>query len=170
MSLPEWGENNLLPPGRHTATIEDIYDRFVQDAPHREHRERLFSAFLLHSKLISAYLPGGARLWLDGGFTMRTTEPPHDVDVCVIPNTWDDVYKWTEQQHTDILGLVTLRNAIIEHPWPAMVERIQPVGALLDAFLVHDSITDQWHETWSAVKVDGIVLDGQVKGYAEVAL
>ncbi|MGU3650607.1 DUF6932 family protein [Mycolicibacterium sp. A43C] len=170
MSLPEWGDDNLLPAGRHPGTLDDVYGRFVEDAPHREHRERLFSALVLHSKLVSTYLPGGARIWIDGGFAMRKQAPPHDVDVCVIPNDWTNVDEWSDQQYTDILGLITLQNVIIEHPWPAMVERIQPVGALLDAFLVHENFMDDWHETWSSVKVDGVLIEGQVKGYVEVTL
>lgn len=171
MTLPDWdADTNLLPPGRHATNLEGLYERFVQDAPHREHRERLFSAFLLHSKLIAHYLPSGASLWIDGGFAMRKEAPPHDVDVAIVPNAWADVDNWTEQQGGDILGLITLQNVIIEHPWPAMVARVQPVGALLDAFLVHDSNKDDWHKTWSAVKVDGRIAEGQHKGYAEVTL
>ncbi|WP_301119706.1 DUF6932 family protein [Mycolicibacterium fortuitum] len=170
MTLPAWDTTGLLPVGRHSTTLDGLYDRFVQDAPHREHRERLFSAFLLHSKLIASYLPNGGTLWIDGGFTMRKDAPPHDVDVAVLPNDWADVDDWTDQQYIDILGLITLQNVIIEHPWPAMVERVQPVGALLDAFLVPADDEDEWHETWSTVKVDGIVIDGQIKGYAEVTL
>ncbi len=170
MSLPEWRDNDLLPPGRHSATIDDVYRRFVDDAPHREHRELLFSAFLLHSKLVAAYLPNGARLWIDGGFAMRKDTPPHDVDVCVVPKTWGDVDQWTDRQYADILGLITLQNVIIEHPWPAMVHRVQPVGALLDAFIVHEDDTDDWHKTWSAVKLDGFVVPDLTKGYAEVEI
>ncbi len=170
MTLPAWDSNNLLPPGRHLTDIDGLYDRLVQDAPHREQRERLFSAFLLHQKLIATYLPGGARLWVDGGFVMRKDSPPHDVDVVIMPNSWDDVAKWTDRQFVDILGLITLQNVIIEYPWPAMVERVQPVGALLDAFLVHEDIQDDWHAVWSAVKEDGVIIPGRIKGYAEVAI
>jgi hypothetical protein len=171
VSLPAWdAQTGLLPAGRHVTDLDGLYDRFVQDAQHREHRERLFSAFLLHSKLISTYLPCGARLWIDGGFAMHKAAPPHDVDVAILPNDWADVEAWSDQQYTDILGLITLQNVIIERPWPALVPRVQPVGALLDAFLVHDSIAENWHETWSAVKIDGVVIEGQAKGYAEVTI
>lgn len=171
MTLPEWdSDTGLLPPGRHRTTFDGVHQRFVEDAPHREHRQRLFSALVLHSELISAYLPSGAALWINGGFSQRKESPPHDVDVAIRPNNWADIDEWTEQQYGDILGLITLQNAIIEHPWPASVDRIQPVGALLDAFIVFDGTADQWHETWSSVKVNGIIEPGIVKGYAEVLL
>ena len=171
MNLPEWDtDTDLLPPGRHPTTIDGLYGRLVEDAPHREHRERLFSAFLLHCKLVSDYLPSGASLWVDGGFVMCKDSPPRDVDVAIVPNDWADIAGWTDQQSVDILGLITLQNVIIEHPWPAMVERVQPVGALLDAFLVHKDNTDEWHAVWSSVKLDGMILPDLTKGYAEVQI
>jgi len=171
MTLPDWdADSGLLPPGRHLTTFEGLYERFVQDAPHREHRERLFSAFRLHSKLVAEYLPGGGALWVDGGFAMRKAAAPHDVDVAIVPADWTDVDNWTDQQYVDILGLLTLQSVIVWQPGPSALERIQPVGALLDAFLVPESKKDNWHLTWSAVKVDGEIIEGQVKGYAEVAI
>ena len=44
MALPAWDESGSLPSGAHGADLPDIYERFVLDAPGRDHRESLFSA------------------------------------------------------------------------------------------------------------------------------
>jgi hypothetical protein len=88
VSLPNWTDEGLLPPGIHSAAISDVYERFVCDAPHREHREMLYQALRTYLMLLRRFIPSG-RAWINGGFGTRKDAAPHDVDVVVHPADWD---------------------------------------------------------------------------------
>jgi hypothetical protein len=42
-----------LPAGRHTATLNEVYETFVQLAPFRDRRELIFRALALYIDLVS---------------------------------------------------------------------------------------------------------------------
>jgi hypothetical protein len=75
VTLPDWTAEGLLPEGVHRASMADVYERFVEDAPERSHREMLFSALQTYMMLVSRFVPAG-RAWIDGGFGTRKEPPP----------------------------------------------------------------------------------------------
>lgn len=167
MSLPAWTSDGLLPPGAHRASMSDVYDRMVLDAPHRARRETLYSALQTYLGLISEFVPHGTA-WIDGGFSMQKPEAPHDVDVAVAPADWNQLASLSDQAQADLLGLLTLQDIIVSRPEVMWIERVQPIGGALDAFLVRPGQEGVWSDTWSRVKRGGILQPGETKGFAEV--
>jgi hypothetical protein len=169
MALPAWNELGLLPPGAHTADLPDIYERFVLDAPGRGHRELLFGALTTHLRLIQRIIPAG-RAWVDGSFaTRRESPPPEDVDVVVRPADWAALASVSDVTRAHLYALLTLQDVAIAEPAVLWFSRLQPVGGLIDAYLCMPGQEATWHEAWSRVtNAGGAVIDGQVKGYAEV--
>lgn len=150
-----------LPQGLHTATLEEIDERFVAAAPFIDRRRVVFDAFQLWHGIVSGIVPG-ARFWVDGGFiTHKPWAAPSDVDVTVmlrpdeLNNLPDD-----EQQHLD---------QMFTKPGPP---RQQPMSGLVDAFLCLRGDVDRtlyWREHWSTVLGENRTkLSGTQKGFVEV--
>jgi len=76
---PVGGPWQVLPPGIHPASLDDIGSRFANN-PSRKH---LFSGLV--EGVANFKAAGCARLFLDGGFTGENPSPT-DYDVC-----WDSV-------------------------------------------------------------------------------
>lgn len=168
MALPPWTPAGLLPPGVHTASMSELYDRMVLDAPHRERRETLFAALRTYLGLVERFV-GHGTAWIDGGFTMQKEDPPHDVDVAARPADWSELETLGDQERVDLLGLLTLQDIIMSRPDVMWLERVQPIGGALDAFLVRPEGDQAWFDTWSSVKRGGILQEGEIKGFVEVA-
>lgn len=168
MSLPLWNDDGLLPLGTHQAELTDLYERFVLDAPEREHRELLFGALSTHLRLIRAIIPGG-RAWIDGSFCTRAAWPPHDVDLVIHPADWRALDGAPAAIRACLYGLTTLQGVVVTVP-PAEISRLQPMGGVIDAFVCYPGHEGVWHERWTAVTdPEGNVITGKKKGYAEVA-
>lgn len=170
VGLPDWTDQGLLPPGIHAATLEDVHERFVLDAPHQDRRGMLFRALRTYMELLQQLVPAG-RVWIDGGFGTRKDTPPHDVDVVIHPADWEALQGLAEQDHRDLLGLLTHRDIIIgSMDPPQWWERIQPIGGVLDGFLCYPGQEAIWEQTWSSVKgPDGEIVTGAIKGFVEVS-
>lgn len=168
MKLPEWTEAGLLPPGVHRTELPDIYERFVVDAPHRARRELLFEALTLHVKLVQAIVPAGLA-WIDGSFCRCWHEPPDDVDIVFKPADWGAFVAMPDDLKTQMYGLLTLQDVAATEP-AVYLDRLQPVGGAVDAFICRPGVEDYWHSRWSRVLDTGrSVVVGTEKGYAEVA-
>ncbi len=167
MVVPDWDVDGLLPVGRHPATLEQIYDRFVVGATHaRERRELLFGCLKTWIQVLQQFVPHG-RLWVDGGFVTDKAAPPHDIDVVVFPERPPDL---SPDEVRDLDSLFTLQDILVGSPGPFYLDRLQPVGGTLDAF-VCGRLEDEpyWDGIWSSLKLpDGRVIDGPTKGYVEV--
>ncbi len=61
MSLPEWIDPGVLPPGRHHATLEELHERCVAGAANSERRQELFDVLLTYLD-ISRRVVGGSHL------------------------------------------------------------------------------------------------------------
>jgi hypothetical protein len=169
MSLPDWTEAGLLPPGCHPASLSDIYDRFVIDAPvsGRDQRELIFAALSLHLRLVQRVIPVG-RAWIDGSFATRSELPPNDVDVAVLPSDWELLERLPVEDRIRLYSLITLKDVAAMEP-AIVLSKLQPVSGLVDAFLVRPDQEATWDEQWSRVMgPDRRVLPDQKKGYAEV--
>jgi hypothetical protein len=170
MALPAWNQAGLLPPGAHKAALPDIYERFVLDAPvsSRDQRELLFGALSTHLRLIQRIIPAGIA-WIDGSFaTRRESPPPEDVDVVIRPADWDALFALPRESRARLYTLTTLRDVAVAEPM-LWFPKLQPVGGLIDAYLCRPGHEATWQDEWSRVTDAGAaVIEGQVKGYAEV--
>jgi len=169
MSLPEWTEAGLLPPGAHPATLSDIYDRFVLDTPPatREQRELIFAALSLHLRLVQRIITGG-KAWVDGSFATRTELSPNDVDVAIGPADWQQVESLPPADRARLYPLLTLKDVAVAEP-TIWLSKVQPVSGLVDAFIMRPDQEATWDQQWSRVLgPDRTVLEDQKKGYAEV--
>jgi hypothetical protein len=119
-------------------------------------------------QLLQGLIPSG-RAWIDGGFTTLKAAAPGDIDVVILPESWDDLGALTGKQQEQVYGLLTLQDVILGFPMLVALQRIQPVGGALDAFLCYPGHEQVWHDTWACVKGDdGQIVPGAVKGYVEV--
>jgi hypothetical protein len=70
------GKYAILPEGRHAATLNEVYQTFVETAPFRHRRELIFRGLSLYIDLSSAEF-SSSRYWIDGGFvTHKAWEEP----------------------------------------------------------------------------------------------
>jgi hypothetical protein len=167
VKLPAWTDEGLLPPGAHPAELPDLYERCVLDAPHREHRELLYSALAVHLKLIQTIIPAGVA-WIDGSFCRCWHEPPSDVDVTIKPAGWSALQTVPPEAKAKLYALLTLKGAYATDP-PIDISRLQPVGGAVDAFLCWPGQDNYWRGQWSAVlDAERNVISGKAKGFAEV--
>ena len=81
-----------LPPGMHTATLEEVEAVFVTTP----RRRRLFEG--LRRALQNLHAAGVRRVFIDGSF-VTTKADPNDIDGC---------WEWTEEVHLDLLDPVLL--------------------------------------------------------------
>ncbi len=163
------GPYGVLPEGRHSATLDEIKERFVVEAPYRERRELIFDALSLHTKLVSSMF-SRAKLWIDGGFvTHKSWAAPEDADVAVLVPTAE----YAQAIDDKSLPLWTILNVSGRMNGANIgTSKLHPMGGLLDAFWVPDSLTAQvdfWDEMWSRVRdQQGDEVVGLKKGYLEV--
>ncbi|MFD3571577.1 DUF6932 family protein [Streptomyces sp. NPDC058667] len=169
--IPPLTPGGMLPVGRHPATLEEIHDVFVANAPNRSHRERLYSALELYAGLVQDLLPR-ATLWVDGGFCTYKTKPPKDIDLALVASSRLTRH-FDEEEWRRMSQLLTLQHLSAQAP-PTLASRVQPMGGLIDAFLVEEEDPADialWDYNWSLVKDDdGKIIEGERKGYLEVAL
>ncbi|MBA4023883.1 MAG: hypothetical protein C0482_16110 [Gordonia sp.] len=147
-----------------------MHAAFVKDAPYEPERQLIYQALILYADILKTVFTAPV-LWIDGGFvTHKHWEAPKDADVVV-------VVPWVEYSNvcTDPKSLAyrTLQGVQVQDP-PAAVPRVQPMGGLIDGFIIPDQPlqTAPWHNIWSRVKDDnGNVLPAtERKGYLEVQL
>ncbi|MFE8927764.1 DUF6932 family protein [Streptomyces griseus] len=167
--IPALTDGGLLPPGRHAATLAEIKEIFVEQAPHAEHRGRIFRAFELYADLVQDVLERGT-FWVDGGFCTHKQAPPADLDLAVFI---DRSLNLTEKDVERLVPLLTLKQVEVHGGPVEWAERVQPMGGLIDGFPVVAGVPEQeqyWDTLWSSVKgPDGQPVPGVVKGYLEVS-
>ena len=158
--LPALVEGGRLPEGRHRGTIKDLRMRFVDGAPHSEHRNRILHAFELYSWQTWTLLPT-ARLWVNGGFVTHKSAKPKDIDVVIVARP-------SEVNVLDMSEMIPL----LTHTGEDGV-RVQPMGGLVDGFIVERGNPDKiryWDDYWKTVLDESrVALEGERKGYVEVS-
>ncbi len=150
-----------LPQGLHAATLDEIEERFVVDAPFSDRRHIVFDAFRLWHGIITGILPG-ARFWVDGGFvTHKAWAAPSDVDVTVMLRP-DDLNKLTAHEQSRLDPMFTKNGP----------PRQRPMSGLVDAFVCVRGDVDKtlyWREHWSTVLDEKRArVIGAQKGFVEV--
>lgn len=168
MSLPEWIDPGVLPPGRHSATLEELYERCVSGAANGTRRAELFDVLISYLSVCRRVI-GQAVYWIDGGFVTNKPAAPFDIDVAIVPDDWTMLEQnETARDELRIFGLLTLQDLIVGPPSYLGLQRLQPFGGELDAFLCYPGQEGVWHATWSSLKWDNQVIPGREKGYVEV--
>lgn len=165
MSIPAVrGEHAVLPPGRHSATMDEMRAVFVEAAPFSEERAVIFGALESWLSIMATLIPN-SRYWVNGGFvTHKAWAPPKDVDVVVLcaPTALNAL---DEQQQITFDSLLTEDEG---------GRRIQPMGGLVDGFYTirgtdGDGSPSYWNTMWSRVKgPDGEPVLDLSKGFVEV--
>jgi len=150
----------------YEASLVDLFGAFVENAPFQEARQEIFSALRFYAQLVWRRFPH-ARLWINGGFTThKQWAAPNDADVVVlVPEDEFDV-----EDLSDIAPFLTLQNVNVERP-AFTANRVQPMGGLIDGFVVPDNAANQfiWGDTWSRLKgPNGELVPDARKGYVEV--
>jgi hypothetical protein len=163
------GDYATLPPGTHQASLDEIYQSFVVEAPFRPRRELIHQAIVLYTSLVKSAF-SDARIWIDGGFvTHKPWAEPEDADIVVVVPLEEYVAKANDPRW---FPLWTFLNATSSEP-PRWTEKLHPMGGLLDTFLVPDveAVLGIWDQRWSSVNgPDGNLVPGVTKGYLEVNL
>ncbi|MBZ4496956.1 MULTISPECIES: hypothetical protein [Dermacoccus] len=150
-------------PGPHFATLDEVRDRFVTHAPNVVQRERVFRGLEIWIEQ-ARDLYGSGRVWIDGGFVTHKADAPDDVDVAFLPD--DRERATTAMASAHGLGLLTMQNLMCDI---GSVARLQPVGGLVDAFLVDaDDDMDVENMTWLFSQVKGV--KHVRKGFVEVVI
>ena len=168
------GPLGLLPAaqGPYVCTLDEVHEQFVTNAPHRAVRERIFEALRLWIDLAEDVF-GPGRLWINGGFVTHKPHPPKDVDIAFLPHVPLAVDAAIKTGAA--FQLLTVQDLLFSRPAPGgHLQRMQPVGGLVDAFLADVRVpTDAeiWFDIWSSVKdLDGEMIVGARKGFLEVSV
>jgi len=169
--IPEIQRDGLLPDGRHVATLDEIRQIFVEEAPFSSERRLILTGLQLHLSLMREMFSAGAA-WINGGFvTRKTWSAPKDVDIIYVLSA-AEINALDAESAARLASLLTLQGVSSAAP-PIKAMRVQPMGGLLDAFLVVEEEVDQqiyWDRIWGTVMAaGGVVVDGVRKGYLEVA-
>jgi hypothetical protein len=147
MALPHWTAQNVLPPGPQPADLADIYERLVFDAPHQNERELLFSALNSYLGVATRIIASG-RAWIGGSFIVRSHDVPQGVDVVLIPDEWGALKRLDDTGRSALYGLLTLQGVIVGQP-AMYLDRIQPVGGMLDGFICRPGDEETWEHVWA---------------------
>jgi hypothetical protein len=127
MSLPEWVDPGLLPPGRHRATLEQLHQRCVAGAANSTRRQELFDVLLTFLN-VCRRLVGPAAYWIDGGFVTNKPDAPYDVDVAILPDDWEALKNnASARDELRMWGLLTLQDLIVGPPTYVGLTRLQPL-------------------------------------------
>lgn len=157
MALEISSSTGHLAPGRHLATMAELEQVFVRDAPFEKQRAAIFAAFTIWVDQILDVVPSIRTLWVNGGFVTHKGWAPADIDVVALKPV-------IVKHPTDTVRLHTL----LTHLGPP---KVQPMAGLVDGFLatVAPTDSDYWDRKWTAV-VDQAkhLVPGAEKGYVEV--
>lgn len=171
MPIPDWNNDGLLPAASapHHATLDEIYDRCVLDAPNRERREHLFTGLRLYSESARTILGPGALL-ISGAFVTQQAEAIGIVAV-VIP----DDYGAGRPTDDDLIArahmLMTQTSVIVGAPTYVGLSDVKPFAGLLDALILYESHRSAVHRRLSRVTdTVGKTVENATKGYLEVRL
>jgi hypothetical protein len=84
--LPVMTDQNMLPPGVHDATMEEVRERFGTFQK-TNRRCRLFEKLAEYVKEVQK---AGCEVIVDGSFVMSSIDEPDDIDlVLILPDSWD---------------------------------------------------------------------------------
>lgn len=167
--LPSLTAENILPVGCHPATLDEVEELFVEQAPFPDERREIWAGFRLYLAQLSKLVPS-ATIWLDGGFVTHKTWAPADIDLAVLLDG-SHLAAFTPEQWQKLAQLVTLQG-VTAVTLAAATPRLQPMGGLIDAFVL--DVSDRhartfWEQAWSLVTDQTkAIVPGKYKGFVEV--
>src|ERR1700677_1647274 len=166
--LPKPNEQGWLDPSAdpYPASLDEVEEMFVKQAPNPEPRLRRLDALSLHAGLL--YEAGGpAPIWISGGFISHRADVIPGIDVVYLCSDTDHLRRMLD--HDDIYQLLTLRTVFAESPAMGSNDELRPVGGLVNAYLPSPLRQTYWATQWSMiVQPDGVTLPGTRKGFVEV--
>jgi hypothetical protein len=169
--LPSLTADKMLPAGIHQASLDEVEELFVEQAPFRDERREIWSAFQLYVGMLRKLVPS-ATIWVDGGFVTHKTWAPADMDLAVLLDG-SHVSALTPEQLQRLTQLMTLQGVRVTSPLTAAA-RLQPMGGLIDAFVLEASDPHGrqfWESTWSRVyDQNKVLVPGKSKGFVEVVV
>lgn len=161
MGLPAMTPDGYLPPGRHRATLDDLQQRFVREAPHSWDREGLFQLLRRHLRALAS-ITGSTPVWIGGGLISHS--PTADEDVMVLGMCRDVEHLKKCFEAPGCASLLTIDEAIFGYPFMAGAVTLLPFGGDIDASLATPEDAHIWDGIFST-------LHGQHdRGYVEVVL
>lgn len=161
-------ENDRLPAGDpHPATLDEIYALFVEQAPFRRRREKIYTALELFIHQVWEISPQ-AYFWVDGGFTThKQWGAPEDADVVAfVPVEEIDLFRTDKK--VPLHSLLGVKSQSITGSY---TEKLHSYGGLMDTFIVPDTgpHRETWDNRWSKVRgPNREEIPGARKGYVEV--
>lgn len=167
VSIPGLNADGLLPPGRHSATVDDVRAAFVDSFPASPNRVELLEAWIGLRRdielLVSPY-----RQWLDGSYVTAKLEPG-DVDIVTFidPTLIGRLTPLEQKALSVLLDPVQSRSTRRCHsffvPWISLAHVEGHKTAQGEAF---------WHRWWSGVSPKAPFQDPRFrtvqKGYIEI--
>lgn len=153
-----------LPEGIHRATLNEVYRRFVEQAPEptKNRRALIFQTLSIHVSIVRQVLRDEPlTLWVNGGFTTHKPDKPRDADLVYFTST-SGVRKMEREA---MLPLRTLHDVTSRE---GTTGKLHPMGGLIDAYFAVDNpaMRELWRQTFSGVK--GSDDQSQKKGFVEV--
>lgn len=176
MLPPCEGEYGILPAGIHPATLEEVRERFVYEAPAetRERRELIYDAVILQSRLLAMrFRDHPIRLWINGGFATLKAWTPRDADLAVIVP--GEAYELAHRDSTLPLWTLSRVEAQVGGNGPRVVTgKLHTMGGLTDTYVYRTdrpAAIELIRRDWSKVTAkDGSIVEGLVKGIVEVTI
>lgn len=179
MPLPPCSNDDfgILPAANepHPATLNELRDRFVEEAPETQRDRRLLihSALTLHIAMVRRYFKDfPIRIWLNGGFiTHKTWKAPRDADFAVLVPP--DAIRYADRDAAVPLWTLSDVSAHRGQGGPQIVTRkLHTALGLTDAYVVnaHNSAAVEiQRRVWSKVTgPDKNTVEGMEKGFVEV--
>ena len=163
----------VLPPApfphTHQASLEELYERFVEQAPFRESRERLFQALRLYLDDVLSFAPVHSA-WINGGFiTLKEWGPPQDIDL-VLKVSATEMNMLSAELRKRFRRAMTLPSGIDQSGKD--LGKTAPMNGMIDAYYLLDNQMEdarRWHAQWSSLRgPEGHTLDDTHKGFVEV--
>lgn len=163
-TIPE--NSILLPCGIHVATLDEVFQHFVLDAPQNTHfrRGQIFETLNIHIQLAQEICEGEPlTVWIDGGFVTHKPENPEDADIVYFTSP-GGLERLLSTRGTPLWSMDTFR----AHRAGDNVrsEKLQPMGGLIDSYVAVDTVINR--ETWKRRWSDSKGVESGVKGFLEV--
>lgn len=149
----------------YPATLMELHERFVEGAPHRRDRERIFSAIRIQSELL-AELAGPSKIWVGGDLLRHGSERPGWATVVYHCRDLDHMGAILE--NGQILHLLSIERGFTSWPLTTGFAALRAVGGLVDAYLTIPEDRPYYRTICSQGSSDGLRDLNRRQGYVEV--
>lgn len=151
--------NGLLPVGRHTVTVDQFREHFVDAFPESKSRGRLFRRWQQHRESLTSMIAVRSQ-WIDGSFVTSKADPG-DIDLVSFMDgaTYDGLAPGLREMVLALVAGDSTRGFWSMDSYPVFEFDAGHRAAVASA-----SQTDYWHQWWQRSRTE----DGIVKGYLEV--